>query len=455
MAAAKAGIASVVFVGTSFVRTASVVASSIGMPDLGIAEYPGAVQVDSEAAIRENMEKVVLDRVIAGLTGPGRSSGVARAGNPEEIVATGGLVEVNKLFHEKGWTDGLAIVPPTLEMIREYLRYTDRSPHEEIAILPQADLRATPWNVAANAIMAGCGPEFMPLLIAAVEAVGEPEFQLMNLGSTGCKTPWLLVNGPIVKQLGIEYGLGLRSRGPNPSIGRALGLILNNIAGLRPGVTLMGSWGYYLPFVLAENEAVCEEIGWEPYHVRYGFDKGTSTVTARTTVYWGGPVTPSTSTPLAPTPRSILKLTSKNLERNTMVESSLRFGNRNMVAVLMTPLAARVVARGGYSKRDVARYLWENTGMTVGEANNCLQAYTGAGVTVHELVELGRLPKSFDLSDNETIPLFADAEMIDVVVCGDEHRDKVMSLWCNYQTPVTKGILGVGGQGPGADTTAP
>lgn len=413
------------------------------MPDLGIIEYPGAMQIDSEQKIQQTMEEVVLDRIIEALTGrPRGGEGAAgRLEKPEEVVVTGDLGQVNRFFFDKGWTDGLAIIPPTQVKIEEFLKYTDRGPHEEIAVLPQADLRATPRNIAANAVMAGARPEFMPLLIAAVQAIGEPEFQLMNLGSTGCKTSWLLVNGPIVKKLGIEYALGARSRGPNPALGRALGLILNNIAGMRPGVTLMGSWGYYLPFVLGENEDVCEEIGWNPYHVEHGFSRETSTVTARTTVYWGGPVTPSTSTPLAPTPQSILKLTSKNLERNTMVESSLRFGDRNMIAVLMTPPAARVVAGGGYSKRDVAQHLWENTRITVREANNCLQAYTGAGVTIHELVEDGRLPKWFDLGPEESIPLVARADMIDVVVCGDENRDKVMSLWCNYQTPISKPVV--------------
>lgn len=202
----------------------------------------------------------------------------------------------------------------------------------------------------------------------------------------------------------------------------------------------MGSWGYYLPFVLAEDEDACDEIGWEPYHVEHGFGRNTSTVTARTTVYWGGPATPSTQTPAAPSAESILKLACKNLQRNTLSESSLRFGERNMVAVLLTPPTARIVGKEGYSKRNVAEYLWENARITVGEANNCLQGFTGVGMTVHRLVEEGRLPKSFDVGPEETIPMFAGPDLIDVVVCGDAHRDKLMSLWCNYQRPVTKEI---------------
>ncbi|MBI2910249.1 MAG: hypothetical protein HYX92_21615 [Chloroflexi bacterium] len=414
------------------------------MPDLGIAEYPGAIALHTDAEIRENLEKVAFDRIIEGLTKPVRRSSVAREGKTKsgEIAFAGTLEEVNRFFYEKGWTDGLAIIPPTPEAVEEFLKYTDRSPDEEIAVLPQANLRATPRNIAANAVMAGCRPEFMPLLIAAAEAIGDPEFQLMSIGSTGCKTPWLLVNGPIVKQLGIEYGVALRSRGPNPAIGRAFGLMIHNIAGFRPGETWMGTWGYYLPFVLAEDEDACDEIGWEPYHVTYGFSRDASTVTARTTVNWGGQGCPRA--PVAPSAESILKVACMHTARNTMTEYALRFGPRNMVAVLLTRPTAKILADAGYSKRDVAKYVWENTRIKVGEINNILQAWTGAfngiGFRIHDIVEEGRLPKWFDVGPEETIPMFPSADLLDIVVCGDVHRDKVMSLWCNYNRPVTREV---------------
>ncbi|MBI2909497.1 MAG: hypothetical protein HYX92_17770 [Chloroflexi bacterium] len=443
MAAAKAGIPAVVIASTTFVRTASLVASWLGMPDIGIAEYPSSMKLHAEAEIRENVGKVVLDRIIAGLTKPAGSPSVATGvGKPEKIVLKGTFDEVNSFFFERGWTDGLAIAPPTVEKVEEYLRYTDRSPDEGIAILAQANLRATPRNIAVNAIMAGCRAEFMPLLIAAVEAIEDPEFSLINLGSTGCKTPWLLVNGPIVKQLGIEYGIGLRSRGPNPAIGRALGLILNNIAGFRAGETLMGTWGYYLPFVLAEDEDACDAIGWEPYHVEHGFSRGASTVTARATVYWGGQGTPGD--PLGPSaeslPESILKVACRHQQRNTLTELSLHQGRRNQVAVLITPPTAKVLANAGYSKRDVAEYLWQNTRANVAEENWLMAAHYGRYHTIHDMVEDGTLPKWFDVGPQETIPMFASAHLLDVVVCGDAYRDKIMSLWSNYFKPATREI---------------
>ncbi|MBI2910068.1 MAG: hypothetical protein HYX92_20700 [Chloroflexi bacterium] len=404
------------------------------MPDLPIAEYPGAIKVHTEAEIRDNLEKVAFDRIIEALTKPAeRPKAAGDVAKREEIIFTGTFEEVNDFFSEKRWTDGLPIVPPTLDKVEEFLKYTDRPPDEEIAILPQANLRATPRNIAANAVMAGCRPEFMPLLIAAAEAIGEPDYQLMNLGSTGCKTPWLLVNGPIVKQLGIEYGLATRSLGPNPALGRALGLIVNNIAGFRPGDTAMGTWGYYLPFVLAEDEDACNEVGWEPYHVQHGFGRGTSTVTARATTYWGDQARPA-----GPEAEHILRVARVHHERMVPTEISLSFGKQAMVAVLITPPTARALANSGYSKRDVAEHLWEHTRIRVGELNVRLQQ--GFRTSLHEIVEEGVLPKWFDAGPEETIPVIASADQIDVVVCGDPHKDKLMSLWCNYLRPVTKEI---------------
>ena len=88
--------------------------------------------------------------------------------SPEEIVYRGTFDEVNDFFYQKGWTDGLSIIPPTREAVEETLSWTDLSPEEEIGILPLATRKATPWNIAVNAVMAGCRPEYMPVLIAAV-----------------------------------------------------------------------------------------------------------------------------------------------------------------------------------------------------------------------------------------------------------------------------------------------
>ncbi|MFC1862149.1 hypothetical protein ACFLT4_03995 [Chloroflexota bacterium] len=381
---------------------------------------------DSEEKIKETVEKGLLDQIIEALTKPSEvRSAVTSHKKPGDVVFKGTFEEVNNFFYEKGWTDGLPIVPPTEEEVEKFLKYTDRSPDEEIAILPQANLRATPRNIAVNAIMAGCSPKYMPLLIAAVEAIGEPDFQLMDLGTTACNIPWLLVNGPIIKQLGIQHGVGLASRGPNTVIGRGFQLIVRNIAGFRPGETYMGTWGYFPPFVFAEDEDACDEMGWNPYHVEHGFSRGISTVTARTTMNWGPQLLGAKGTDAEP----ILNQICEMQNRITLSSRSLLFGPRSMATLLIAPPTASVIARGGYSKREVAEYVWKNTTIPRRKAVTLKGRY--------------RLPKEFDeMGPDEMIPLFATAspDVFDVVVCGDPWRDKAMNLWMIYNRPVTKEI---------------
>ncbi|MFC1934374.1 hypothetical protein ACFLWC_06885 [Chloroflexota bacterium] len=418
----------------AFAGEARVIASCAGVHDLRTVEYPGSIVTQPDAEIRENLEKVLLDRIIEALTKPVESSStLSTTKNPEEIVFEGTLEEVNEFFYEKGWTDGPPIIPPTVEKVEEFLKYTDRSPDEEIVVLPPANLGATPRNIAVNAVMAGCRPECFPLLIAAVEAIGEPDFQLMNLGTTGATTPWLLVNGPIVKQLGIEYGVGLASRGPNTIIGRAFHLIVRNVAGFRPAETLMGTFGYMPAFVLAEDEEACDEIGWEPYHMEHGFNRDASTVTARATWNWGHVISGARDAKAEPIPILNEICAPQGL---IAVPIAPGFGPRNMFTVLITPPIAKVLADGGYSKRDVAEYVWENIRVPRREVRMVSPARENQE-------SVFRLPERFaNAGPDEMIPVYAAAspEVIDVVVCGNPSGDKLMNLWCVYHRPVTKEI---------------
>ena len=121
-------------------------------------------------------------------------------------------------------------------------------------------------------------------MIALVEAIADNTYNLANIGTTWGVFPYLLVNGPAVEKMGVESGAHLISKGNNPSIGRALGLIVKNIAGYKPGRNYMGTFGYPQSFTLAENDA---ENPWEPFHVEHGFKKDDSTVTACASVTWG------------------------------------------------------------------------------------------------------------------------------------------------------------------------
>jgi hypothetical protein len=414
----------------------------MGVPDLRIAEYPGAVGVHDQELMRTNVREVLFERIIDGLTGTSAArveNTVASSRKPDEIVFRGDDDAVQEFFRQQRWTDGLPIIPPTLARVEACLRHTNRRPEETIAILPQANLVATPWNIAANAVMAGCRPEHMPILIAAVEAIGDEHYNLNNIGTTWSVLPFLLVNGPIVHQLGLEYGGQLISKGPNPAIGRALGLIIRNVAGYQPGENYMGTFGYPLCFALAENEA---ENPWQAYHVEQGFDADASTVTVGATATWGWPPSPY-DTADKTAAQSALEFLRVDITKRAclprLAERGMN-GFRNMVTLLLAPPVARSLAAAGYSKRDIKEYLYENARAPISEIGWGLTYGHPEAFTVADYVEMGIYPRDYLVDPDELVRVLPSPDILHVVVCGDPDRNRIMTLWSGYVQPVTKEV---------------
>ncbi|MBI3069509.1 MAG: hypothetical protein HYY79_11700, partial [Betaproteobacteria bacterium] len=134
--------------------------------------------------------------------------------------------------YDQGWTDGLPIIPATLETVRRFVAASGRAADEVIGILPPRKGRATVEMIAVNAVMAGCRPEYMPVIIAALEGLTDPRFLLEHMQvTTNPMTPFLLVNGPVRHKLEINFGTGCLGPGwrANATIGRAVRLILFNV----------------------------------------------------------------------------------------------------------------------------------------------------------------------------------------------------------------------------------
>jgi hypothetical protein len=444
VAAEKAGIPTTTFLIKSFVPQGKLTARGEGIQDIGIAEYPGAIQTHADADIDHEIETHTINQIIAGLTTTAsKKKEESSEASLTKSIYKGSFDEVSEFFYRKGWTDGLPFVPPTREKVEQFLRYTDIPADRELAVLPLANLRATPWNIAVNAVMAGCQPEYMPVLISAVEAMKEPQFRLRDHGnSCGCR-PYLLVNGPIAQQLDLYSGTGLMSPGakrigsatpanPNSTIGRALHLIIQNIAGFRPGISEMSVFGHQQSFVLAEDE---EESPWEPYHVEHGFDQNTSTVTA---MAWMGMIGQEGLSQGTKADRHLQYLGQELAYGMAPVYFS--FGEHAMVTILIAPPIAKVLAANGYSKRDVAEGIFQNSYMTIREINRRLEPVY---LTVHDYVEKGSTPKSFDLSPDEKIPAVLSPDLINIIVCGSRERNRSLILFSFYANPVIKEIKGI------------
>lgn len=425
---------------TGFTALARFTGKAGGMDDLATAEYPGPLGIHDAEAIAKNIDSVVA-QIAEALTSSGASTqqDAGDDGDPAKIVFTGSHEEIARFFREKGWSDGLPFIPPTVERVEEFLRHTDRSPREEIAVLPSANLRATPWNIAANAVMAGCAPHHMPLLIAAVEALGDERCSLNNIGSSSGIIPFAIVNGPLAKELDIASGPQAISRGANPAIGHAIGLIVRNIAGFRPGASYMGTFGYPLAFALAENEA---ESPWPPFHVDAGYAAGDSTVTIGVTNNWG-PAPAPYDTPECPGAQVALDLISREIVKKTRVFNFPARGPNAesvMLTVLLSPPVAKSLAAAGYSKRDVKQHLCENTRMPLSDFEWVVKYTMIERTTVRARVEAGLLPGEFLGKPDDRVRIVSSPDIVHIVVCGDPHRNRVMVLEGGHTRPTTKPI---------------
>ncbi len=405
----------------------------LGVPSLQVAVYPGPFDLHSKAQLQQNSKLVVVPQIIQALTKPIPAADTVE--RTKEVVFTGSIDAINRYFTDYNWSDGLAIVPPTVERIQEFLQYTDYSPDEEIAVLPSANLRATPWNIAANGVMAGCRPEHMPVLIAAVKAMGDPAFRLhMSGGSTHSFVHFYLMNGPLARQLRIDHGQGLIAHATNQVIGRALGLIERNIAGFRIKETQMGTFGKTQSWVLAEDEEALEKIGWNPYHVDKGFSSDVSTVAAANSAIWGQNLIPATSDP-----EKVMQLMAYGVTRGEMFASGMIDSRRYL---LVTPGVAELLADGGYSKRSLIDDLTKNSRRITYEWAFS-KVYGSFGLVLgsfeEELArsmrapgaEKGKLPPWYPRfpgwEEIVTTPA-ATRGRLQIIVCGDPNRNKVQTL---------------------------
>ncbi len=167
--------------------------------------------------------------------------------------------EAMEFFYQQGWTDGLPVVPPTPKRVEEFLEYAGNLPGDILGMIPARNRVITAEKVAINAVMAGCLPNYMPVIVAAIEAMCQEEFNLHGISATtGGTAPLLIVNGPAVQQLNINYGVNCFGPGvrANATIGRAIRLILMNVGGSIPGVldkSCLGHPGKY-SYCIAEDE---------------------------------------------------------------------------------------------------------------------------------------------------------------------------------------------------------
>jgi hypothetical protein len=250
--------------------------------------------------------------------------------------------EVNALFEARGWTDGLPIVPPTLGRVEAMCAATARAPAEVLGEVEPLRGEATVEKIAANAVMAGCRPEHLPVVLAAVEAVLDPAFNMRGVQTTDENVaPLLIVSGPLAARLGVNAGVGALGPGwrANAAIGRAVRLVMLNLGGGWPGAVSLAGLGQPGRYTLCLAER--EDSPWPPLHVELGYRAEQSTVTvlrAETAINVTGGLA------------EVASVMASAASAFTML-------HEGRVAVVVAPFVARRLAAEGWSKDDVRRRL--------------------------------------------------------------------------------------------------
>jgi hypothetical protein len=266
---------------------------------------------------------------------------------------------IQDYYEERGWSDGLPVVPATEELVLEMLGTFGENPAHALGVIQPRNAPVTLEKIAVNAVMAGCRPEHFPVLVATVRAILQPEFNVAGCqATTGGAAPVIIVNGPVARELHINgdsgcFGPGYRA---NAAIGRALRLVIRNIAGLIPGemdkATLSTPARY--SFCFAENEA---RSPWEPRHVELGFAASVSTVTI-TAVRAVYPVMETT----VATGHEVLHTLVESI-RTVGFANYYQIGTGAQMTLVVCPEHAAEMHAAGLSKADVREYIFQHARM--------------------------------------------------------------------------------------------
>jgi hypothetical protein len=347
----------------------------------------------------------------------------------EPLDVEGDVEEVYERFYEEEMTDGLPIIPPSRDRVDRMLGATDREPTESLGEVPPKYGAATVEKVAVNAVMAGCKPAYLPVVIAAVEAMLQEEFNLYGINTTTHPVaPLLVVNGPIVEELNLNYGYNVFGPGwrANATIGRALRLVLLNVGGGTPGKMDRATHGQpgKFSFCIAENE---RKTPWDPLHVERGFDESTSTVTV-----FGTEGPHEVNDHISQDGGGVLSVMADVL---ATVGNNNAIGTRGELVCVFSPEHAETIANDGFSREDVRWFLYDYARNRVGK----IRDNGPEGLYDWDTIDIWE--KRFHTPDGDArLPLVKRPEDITVLVAGGAGKHSMVLHSFGETTSVTAPI---------------
>ncbi|MFC2069184.1 hypothetical protein ACFLTP_09310 [Chloroflexota bacterium] len=373
-------------------------------------------QASAEAAIED---------IINALTKPLAEETISNEAEKELITVMGedyaeAVENMNALFMEKCWGDGLPLIPPTDDAVKEMLKGTSHSPDEAVGVVEPRCGVATVKMIAINAVMAGCKPEYLPVVLAAVKASLDSAYNLRAVQvTTGTAIPMLVISGPICKELDINYRAG--SMGPgyraNATIGRAFNLICTTVGGRWPGTTSMSSFADPGRFTwcFGEDDAALPP-GWEPLRTEKGYKQEKSIIFIMSVLFKHGIYSFMFQEPYGETLKTVAR---------TIKESLAGWSGES--ALILGPDIAQNLARGAPTKSALKEDLFKSARIPWGKLKNW------------EAVRQGAFPPGLDkslLTDESMVsPRLIKPEDLNIIVTGGAGNAAYFTIpWVRTQT---------------------
>lgn len=448
--------------------TARYNARAAGLPDLMIIALPDSVMPPMKVIEETKFGDKIAEQVVEALTLKALNfTGTAETIN--RIKETIGFIgkdyadaaeKMERYFLEHCWSDGFPLVPPTREAVDKMLQGTELAGDHVVSRVEPSGGIASVEKIAINAVMAGCLPQYLPVIISAFEAITDPRFDLRGIQCTaGCVSPLLIISGPkVIDQLNINDGYSTIGPGwrANSTIGRAIRLILINIGQSWPGKPDMKQLGSPFKFVplMAENEEAYQGF-WEPLRVAEGFAKNQATVSIMPAVSWN----PYTVNPDIIDADKVIEYLSR-AGRSKYDNNVGCWGMDDLV--ILTPSAFDAIRKERMSRAEMQKKLYA---LLQAPGNEFFEGRTASLSAAHALTY--RVPdwivKQYKENPESPVPLLRSPESLKIVVAGADgpsqvcyvgpwikahfvtkaikipaNWDKLLEIYDGWQTPVLK-----------------
>jgi hypothetical protein len=345
------------------------------------------------------------------------------------------LEAVQSHFGERGWSDGLPIVPPTPERVAAMLDGIDAEPDGVVGRIPPLWGEATVEKIAINAVMAGCRPAALPVLVTALEAMLEPAFNLYGVqATTHPVAPLLVVHGPAATRLGMHAGAGVFGPGnpANATLGRAVRLCLWNLGGARPGAGDMATQGSpaKYTYAIAERE---EADPWGPLHASRGFDASASVITV-----FGGEAPHNVNDHVSERAANLLTVIAGTAA--TLGSNVGWYLAQSQLLLVLGPEHAATIAADGFSRADVQRYLYEHARLPLHRRKQ------GGMWGIHDW------PRWMTTADDQAwLPIVPGPEDVLVMVAGGPGKHSAVIPNCCFSRAVSRAVTRWPDRAPGVE----